>query len=193
MCFVQRPNIQAHTQAFFLRLNRVINLLMLYTFENGLITWYGKTLLFLPCPSLTLSFHMASIGAVMSLIFWLTTPRDLVFFGIHFVISKRKFSPPFQPHHLLTNIVLFLFFTFIVYANSLLVALNTRRQIRRGKWSMTSCTSTNALPVLTPINFSGRGNNRNSSMQVPQMGKPVQVGVFFFEQYFTSPFIDVGI
>jgi len=112
-------------------LNRVINLLMLYTFENGLIT---------------------CIGAVMSLIFWLTAPRDLVFFGIHFVISK-------------------------LYANSLLVALNTRRQIRRGKWSMTSCTSTNALPVLTPINFSGRGNNRNSSMQVPQMGKPVQLQI----------------
>jgi len=113
------------------QLNRVINLLMLYTFENGLLT---------------------CIATIVSMVCWLTTPHDLIFMGIHFVISK-------------------------LYANSLLVALNTRRQIRRGRPSLSGTFTQSVLPVLTPANFGGRGHRRNHSERVPPAEKSLKVNV----------------
>jgi len=113
------------------QLNRVINLLMLYTFENGLLT---------------------CIATIVSMICWLSMPHNLIFMGIHFVISK-------------------------LYANSLLVALNTRRQIRRGKPSLSSTFTQSVLPVLTPANFRGRGHNRNHSEKVPPTDKSLKLQV----------------
>ncbi|XP_006458651.1 hypothetical protein AGABI2DRAFT_115687 [Agaricus bisporus var. bisporus H97] len=49
---------------------------------------------------------LTAAGTVLSMICWLTMSNNLIFMGLHFVIAK-------------------------LYANSLLVALNTRREIRR--------------------------------------------------------------
>ncbi|KAF8185666.1 hypothetical protein BJ912DRAFT_478945 [Pholiota molesta] len=67
--------------------NAVIDSLMRYTFETGLLT---------------------CTGTVISLICWLVMPTNLIFMGLHFVIGK-------------------------LYANSLLVTLNTRDAVRRAR------------------------------------------------------------
>ncbi|KAJ6606787.1 hypothetical protein B0H10DRAFT_2074345 [Mycena sp. CBHHK59/15] len=53
---------------------------------------------------------LTCIGTIVSMICWVVIPRNLVFLGLHFVIGK-------------------------LYANSLLVTLNTRKDIRRGRMS----------------------------------------------------------
>jgi len=68
-------------------LNWVIDTMLLYAFENGALT---------------------AASTILSMICWLAMPRNFVFMGLHFFISK-------------------------LYANSLLVTLNTRETLRRGR------------------------------------------------------------
>ena len=63
---------------------RMVDTLTLYTLENGALTCFA---------------------AIASLICWLTMPHNLIFMGLHFVISK-------------------------LYANSLLASLNMRNELR---------------------------------------------------------------
>ncbi|RXW13424.1 hypothetical protein EST38_g12432 [Candolleomyces aberdarensis] len=83
-------------------MNYVLDALMLYTFENGAIT-------------------MAA--TCMSLITWLTMPHNLIFMGIHFVISK-------------------------FYANSLLTTLNTRQNLKPGHRTQNSASTTAHKPIM---------------------------------------------
>ncbi|KAK0454187.1 uncharacterized protein EV420DRAFT_1645073 [Desarmillaria tabescens] len=75
-------------------LNAVIDSLILYTFETGSLT---------------------CAATIIDMICWITMSSNLIFMGLHFVISK-------------------------LYANSLLVTLNTRRGLRRGQWSSSGRT-----------------------------------------------------
>lgn len=68
----------------FSTMDRVINSITLYTIENGLAT---------------------CIVTILSLIFWVVMPLNLVFLGLHFAISK-------------------------MYANALLASLNARARLR---------------------------------------------------------------
>jgi len=61
-----------------------------------------------------------------SLICWLAMPNNLVFMGLHFVIGK-------------------------LYANSLLVSLNTRKELREMRWSKSNWPP--AEPVFTSSDF----------------------------------------
>jgi hypothetical protein len=83
------------------RLNRVIDSLILYTFETGSLT---------------------CIATISSMIFWLAAPSNLIFMGLHFGIGK-------------------------LYANSLLVTLNTRKQLRRGRSVKGPADGETILPV----------------------------------------------
>ncbi|KAF8079372.1 hypothetical protein FPV67DRAFT_114439 [Lyophyllum atratum] len=67
-------------------INHILDSLMLYAFENGSLT---------------------CAATVVSMICWLTMPTNLIFMGLHFVISK-------------------------FYANSLLATLNTRKHLNYG-------------------------------------------------------------
>ncbi|KAJ8589208.1 hypothetical protein M405DRAFT_216960 [Rhizopogon salebrosus TDB-379] len=68
-------------------MDNVINSVILYTLENNSLT---------------------SAATVVSMVCWLVMPNNLIFMGLHFVISK-------------------------LYANSLLATLNARKQLRRGR------------------------------------------------------------
>ncbi|KAF9459597.1 hypothetical protein BDZ94DRAFT_1324660 [Collybia nuda] len=76
-------------------LNPILDLLVRYAFENGALT---------------------GAATVLSMIFWLTMPTNLVFMGLHFVISK-------------------------FYANSLLATLNTRRRLQYSHTSRSQSVS----------------------------------------------------
>ncbi|KAH9052312.1 hypothetical protein EDB87DRAFT_530436 [Lactarius vividus] len=82
--------------------DHVIDTIMLYTFNTGALT---------------------CVTTVLSMICWLTMPRNLIFLGLHFAISK-------------------------LYANSLLATLNSRRSIRKRKVGPNGAG--HALPVLFP-------------------------------------------
>ncbi|KAJ7272160.1 hypothetical protein C8J57DRAFT_1318006 [Mycena rebaudengoi] len=88
------------------KMAHVVDTLTLYTLENG----------FLTCVTTT-----------ASLICWLTMPYNLVFLGLHFVISK-------------------------LYANSLLISLNTRKALREMRWNKPEWDPT--VPVLSDADFS---------------------------------------
>ncbi|KAF7323533.1 hypothetical protein MKEN_00573100 [Mycena kentingensis (nom. inval.)] len=79
---------------------QVVNILTLYTLENGLLT---------------------SLTVTASLICWLMMPNNLVFLGLHFVIGK-------------------------LYANSLLISLNTRKALREMRWASAGADWDPALP-----------------------------------------------
>ncbi|KAJ7645010.1 hypothetical protein B0H17DRAFT_458712 [Mycena rosella] len=83
----------------------VVDTITLYTLENGSLTCLTTT---------------------ASLVCWLTMPNNLVFLGLHFVISK-------------------------LYANSLLISLNTRKELREMRWKKSEWDP--AVPVLTPADF----------------------------------------
>ncbi|KAF5332726.1 hypothetical protein D9611_005468 [Ephemerocybe angulata] len=68
----------------FSRMNAVLDALVLYTFETGMVT---------------------GVATAVCLITWLTMKHNLIFLGLHFVISK-------------------------FYANSLLITLNTRLNLK---------------------------------------------------------------
>jgi hypothetical protein len=61
-----------------------------------------------------------------SLICWLTMKHNLIFLGLHFVIGK-------------------------LYANSLLITLNTRKELREMRWNKTEWDRT--VPILTSDDF----------------------------------------
>ncbi|KAH9029146.1 hypothetical protein EDB85DRAFT_1892155 [Lactarius pseudohatsudake] len=84
----------------FGEMDHIIDTIMLYTFNTGALT---------------------CVTTVVSLICWLTMPRNLIFLGLHFAISK-------------------------LYANSLLATLNGRRSLRKRK--MGPIGASHALPVL---------------------------------------------
>jgi hypothetical protein len=73
-------------------------------------------------------------------------PKNLVFFGLHFVIGKRA-----------STLFLFVLKTdgcvgVVVYANSLLISLNTRKELREMRWSNKSDWDP-AVPVLSADDF----------------------------------------
>ncbi|KAI0344591.1 hypothetical protein BDW22DRAFT_1063395 [Trametopsis cervina] len=80
MCFYLKQNRTGSRE-----LDRVIDSVIYYTIENGILT---------------------SIATILSLIFWLAMPHNLVYMGMHFAISK-------------------------LYANSLLASLNARTTLRQ--------------------------------------------------------------
>jgi len=84
-------------------MDHVIDAIMLYSFNNGALT---------------------CITTVISLICWLTMPSNLIFLGLHFMISK-------------------------LYANSLLATFNTRLMLRKRK-KMCLVDGEHALPVVFP-------------------------------------------
>ncbi|KAF4576770.1 hypothetical protein EYR36_000633 [Pleurotus pulmonarius] len=93
-------------------LNLVIDVLILYAFENGALT---------------------TAATIVSMICWLIMPHNLIFMGLHFIISK-------------------------FYANSLLATLNTRKRLR-GTTGRTDSNS-HAIPVVLTEDFTSqpRGN-----------------------------------
>ncbi|KAN0136002.1 hypothetical protein V8E53_006163 [Lactarius tabidus] len=84
-------------------MDHVIDIIMLYTLNNGALT---------------------CVTTIVSMILWLTMPRNLIFLGLHFTISK-------------------------LYANSLLATLNSRRLIRK-RTKMGVVEGEHALPVMFP-------------------------------------------
>ncbi|CAK5266432.1 unnamed protein product [Mycena citricolor] len=89
-------------------MSQMVNLLTLYTLENGLLTCLTTT---------------------ASLICWLAMPNNLVFLGLHFIIEK-------------------------LYANSLLISLNTRKELREMRWNKSGGTRWDkSVPVFTQDDF----------------------------------------
>ncbi|KAJ7466372.1 hypothetical protein FB451DRAFT_1260755 [Mycena latifolia] len=69
---------------------------------------------------------LTCVTTTASLICWLTMPNNLVFLGLHFVIGK-------------------------LYANSLLISLNTRKELREMRWKKAEWDP--SVPVLTSGDF----------------------------------------
>ncbi|KAJ6622105.1 hypothetical protein B0H10DRAFT_2015282 [Mycena sp. CBHHK59/15] len=69
---------------------------------------------------------LTCVTTTASLICWLTMPTNLVFLGLHFVIGK-------------------------LYANSLLISLNTRKELREMRWNKPNWDPN--VPVLTADDF----------------------------------------
>ncbi|KAJ7779322.1 hypothetical protein DFH07DRAFT_794694 [Mycena maculata] len=69
---------------------------------------------------------LTCVTTTATLICWLAMPRNLVFLGLHFVIGK-------------------------LYANSLLISLNTRKELREMRWNKPNWDP--AVPVLTSDDF----------------------------------------
>ena len=141
----------------FCSMDLIIDSVVLFTVENGILTWY--VLNRIPSTRAYMKFSMATIAALVCVSVaalhghgraradvhrqWLTMPHNLVFMGLHFAISKRQHSFRCVCSRLPRLIV-----TFAVYANSLLaswvqsfpmvlladcrtVRLNTRKSLRR--------------------------------------------------------------
>ncbi|KAF8232772.1 hypothetical protein L208DRAFT_1396836 [Tricholoma matsutake] len=109
---------------------QAIDLLIRYTLETGALT---------------------CIATTVSLICWLSMPKNLVFLGLHFIIAK-------------------------LYANSLLAALNTRRELRGLRSKSTSLWMHPASPTVMLNQRSAIGNEglsadgySKSSSKVGQM------------------------
>ncbi|KAH8997118.1 hypothetical protein EDB86DRAFT_926071 [Lactarius hatsudake] len=103
----------------FGEMDHIIDTIMLYTFNTGALT---------------------CVTTVVSLICWLTMPRNLIFLGLHFAISK-------------------------LYANSLLATLNGRRSLRKRK--MGPIGASHALPVLFSCDTCARSRARFQSSFSP--------------------------
>ncbi|KAF8888018.1 hypothetical protein BD779DRAFT_1672431 [Infundibulicybe gibba] len=97
------------------RLNRVIDMLILYAFETGSLT---------------------CAGTIAAMLCWLASQNNLIFMGLHFVIGK-------------------------LYANSLLVTLNTRQKLR-----LTNSKSGEFLPPILHLD-----PRRSSSQKRPESSK----------------------
>jgi len=115
----------------------VVNTMTLYTIENGALTCFTTT---------------------ATLICWLTMRNNLVFLGVHFVISK-------------------------LYANSLLFSLNTRQELcemRKGsperRWSNASWSPPG--PVLTFNDHAGSGARRHSYCVTTSCTLPTPVDTY---------------
>ncbi|KAH9040283.1 hypothetical protein EDB83DRAFT_2228319 [Lactarius deliciosus] len=102
----------------FGEMDHIIDTIMLYTFNTGALT---------------------CVTTVVSMICWLTMPRNLIFLGLHFAISK-------------------------LYANSLLATLNGRRSLRKRK--MGPIGASHALPVLFSCDTCARSRARFQSVSL---------------------------
>ncbi|KAJ6467106.1 hypothetical protein C8R47DRAFT_1153152 [Mycena vitilis] len=69
---------------------------------------------------------LTCVTTTASLICWLTMPKNLIFLGLHFVIGK-------------------------LYANSLLISLNTRKELREMRWTKSDWDP--SVPVLSAEDF----------------------------------------
>ncbi|KAH7909060.1 hypothetical protein BJ138DRAFT_1181297 [Hygrophoropsis aurantiaca] len=116
LCVSLRRNRKASSS-----MDRVVNSVILYTLENGSLT---------------------SAATIVSMICWLAMPNNLIFMGLHFVISK-------------------------LYANSLLATLNSRKQLQkdRAKRGLSG-----ELPVAFP-GFANRFRSQYSSRHDPTTTK----------------------
>ncbi|KAF9027825.1 hypothetical protein BDZ89DRAFT_1133956 [Hymenopellis radicata] len=101
-------------------LNHIIDSLILYAFETGFLTWFVSCSL--GAQYLT-KLTVNSASTIVAMICWLAMPSNLVFMGLHFVIGK-------------------------LYANSLLVTLNTRKSIRHGRSVSSAEAAGNAILVM---------------------------------------------
>jgi hypothetical protein len=104
LCFLLYKNRKHHP-----RTNHILDKLTLYTFENGLLT---------------------SIVAFTSLICWITNKTNLVFMGLHFVISK-------------------------LYANSFFATLNTRQLVHSGRGHKTTGSNSSGERAIPVVVYSG--------------------------------------
>ncbi|KAH7886371.1 hypothetical protein F5I97DRAFT_1263320 [Phlebopus sp. FC_14] len=107
-------------------MDHVINAVILYTFENNSLT---------------------STATVVSMICWLVMPNNLIFMGLHFVISK-------------------------LYANSLLATLNARRQLQQERAQR---GLSGELPVAFP-GLSNRYKS-NYASRADQMATKLEINV----------------
>ncbi|KAJ7311708.1 hypothetical protein DFH08DRAFT_897475 [Mycena albidolilacea] len=94
---------------------------------------------------------LTCVTTTASLICWLTMPDNLVFLGLHFVIGK-------------------------LYANSLLISLNTRKELREMRWNKPEWDP--SVPVLTADDFTiptrtyGYGATTSLTMSVSDVAAP---------------------
>ncbi|KAF8954270.1 hypothetical protein BDZ97DRAFT_491245 [Flammula alnicola] len=103
LCYLLNRNRKKNSS-----MNHVLDSLMLYAFENGALT---------------------CAATFVSLICWITMHTNLIFMGLHFVISK-------------------------FYANSLLATLNTRKQLQQtGHRSQGSNSGDRNLAIMFPDSF----------------------------------------
>jgi len=125
LCHSLRANRKASSS-----MDYVINSVILYTLENNSLT---------------------SAATVVSMICWLVMPTNLIFMGLHFVISK-------------------------LYANSLLATLNARKQLRQERAQRgLSAELPLAFPGLAPSNRF-HSNHHNSS-RVDPIGTKLEINV----------------
>jgi len=130
LCFLLYKNRKDHPST-----NHILDKLTLYTFENGLLT---------------------CIVAFTSLICWLTNKSNLVFMGLHFVISK-------------------------FYANSFFATLNTRRLVQsdRGNRGLGSNASGERnIPVTVyPADLGSRKKDSFDNITKMRHYSPVRIKV----------------
>jgi len=131
LCFLLYKNRKDHPST-----NHILDKLTLYTFENGLMT---------------------CIVAFTSLICWLTNKSNLVFMGLHFVISK-------------------------FYANSFFATLNTRRLVHSGRGHRTMGSNGSGernIPVAVYPADLGSGRKKSSFDNATRMQhySPVHIQV----------------
>lgn len=111
-------------------MNHVLDKLILYSFENGSLT---------------------CAAVVVSMICWLERGNNLIFLGLHFVISK-------------------------FYANSLLATLNTRKGLRPGHRASPS-NSNDRQPIMFPDNFRGPRPSMKRLSEEETKTTPLQINV----------------
>ncbi|KAI0076921.1 hypothetical protein K474DRAFT_1178058 [Panus rudis PR-1116 ss-1] len=111
----------------FSGMDSIIDSITLYTVENGLVT---------------------SLTTVVSLACWISMPQNLIFLGLHLIISK-------------------------LYANTCLATLNARKSLR-GRTQASSSEYNHALPILFP---GRRSHGITSHQQIDQTRTKVQVSI----------------
>ncbi|KAF8185660.1 hypothetical protein BJ912DRAFT_972757 [Pholiota molesta] len=122
MCYYLKKSHKADSS-----LNHILDTLMLYAFENGSLT---------------------CAGTFISLLCWLIMPSNLIFMGLHFVISK-------------------------LYANSFLATLNTRKHLQSTGHHSQASGSGGGVAIIFPDAFGYRSSVRRNSA-IPQMKITVQ-------------------
>ncbi|THH08524.1 hypothetical protein EW146_g8962 [Bondarzewia mesenterica] len=120
-------------------MDHVIDLIMLYTFNNGALTCL-TTVVCMICVStyVLLPSHLIQLSPTRASTHpqFLTMPRNHIWLGLYFAISK-------------------------LYANSLLATLNSRRSLR-GRSQHSEGVGDHPLPVLFPSSFSRGGGVRSA-------------------------------
>ncbi|KAK7437270.1 hypothetical protein VKT23_018715 [Stygiomarasmius scandens] len=126
------------------QLNGVIDSLILYTFETGSIT---------------------CAATIISMICWIAAPTNLVFMGLHFVISK-------------------------LYANSLLVTLNTRKNLRSRNRSTSGSSGHPAMILEARRGFGSNAVNSPTDSAFHVKTTELQINVERSVQYTTDYIYD---